>query len=109
MNIARKITKLFRCDCIEEKEIIEEEWKKCKNDNAMLIDVRSFQEYEEGYINGAISIPYYELNRRAKDEIGDFDRKIILYCNTGYRSKKAANILRRIGYNDVNTICKNRK
>ena len=97
---------LFRCDCIESKKLIEKEWEKYKKNNAVLIDVRSLQEYEEGHIAGAISIPYYEIEKRSNQELKDKEQKIILYCNTGSRSKKAAKILRKLGYKQVKEICR---
>ena len=36
------------------------------NSNAILLDVRSKQEYEEGHINGSINIPVYDLEKNAK-------------------------------------------
>ncbi len=97
--------KEMRCSCIEDKELIEREWNKYKKQKAILIDVRSEQEFSEEHIKGAISIPYYELPRRAKQELIDKNKKIILYCNTGVRSKKAENILRKMSYKNVSSIC----
>ena len=97
---------LFRCDCIENKELIEKIWNKYKIKNAILIDVRSRQEYKEGHIEGAISIPYYEIYKRSEKELKNKSQKIILYCNTGSRSKRAEKILKQKGYNNVKQICK---
>ena len=33
------------------------------NDNAILVDVRSRQEYLEGHLNGSVNIPLYELEQ----------------------------------------------
>ena len=114
MKMSRKKKKyhnkeLFRCDCIENKELIRKEWDKYKNKNAILIDVRSKQEYEEGHIDGAISMPYYEIYKRANKELLDKKQKIILYCNTGSRSKRAKQILKKMNYINVEEICKKDK
>ena len=95
----------YRCDCIENKKRIEKEWNNYKNKGALLIDVRSKQEFQEGHIEGAISIPYYEISKRAENEISNKSKIIFLYCNTGRRSKKASIILKRLGYNNVKIIC----
>ena len=58
--------KYYRCYPIEDKELIEEKWRKYKNNNALLIDVRSPQEFKEGHIKDAISIPYYEMYKKAE-------------------------------------------
>ncbi len=96
----------FRCDCIEGRKIIEEEWKKYKANNAILIDVRSPQEFKEGHIKGAISIPYYDLYNSAKEVLKEKNQTIIVYCNTGSRSSKAVRILKRQGYTNVKEACK---
>ena len=98
--------KFFRCDCIEDKKKIEEEWEHYKNQKAILIDVRSIQEFNEGHIEGAICIPYYELYKRIELETEGKEQMIILYCNTGSRSKKAAHILRKLGYKNIDEVCK---
>lgn len=68
---------------------------------AVLIDVRSKQEYEEGHIIGAISIPEYEMRKRAKIELLDNKQEIIVYCSSGSRSKKAKKLLNQLGYENV--------
>lgn len=93
--------KYYRCYPIEDKELIEEKWRKYKNNNALLIDVRSPQEFKEGHIKDAISIPYYEMYKKADKELKDKMQPIILYCNTGNRTKKAAEILKKMGYINI--------
>ena len=71
------------------------------NEKAVLLDVRSPQEYEEGHINGAINIPNYELYYKAPRLIKDKEAIIIAYCTLGLRSKKALKILKRMGYKNL--------
>ncbi len=106
INKVKKICtiKNVRCDCIDGKEIIEKEWFKYKKQKAILIDVRSEQEFKEGHIKDAISIPYYEIKRRIADEIKDKNKMILVYCNTGSRSKKAEDILKQLRYTNVKTL-----
>lgn len=72
-----------------------------KNKNAILIDVRSKQEYAENHFNGAINIPLDEINKKIKSKISDKEQIIILYCQHGSRSKKAQKILQKLGYKNV--------
>ncbi|MCC3358082.1 rhodanese-like domain-containing protein [Bacillus sp. REN16] len=58
-----------------------------------LIDVRNPFEYQTNHIKGAINLPLSKIKRR-KVEIPT-DKEIILYCQTGIRSKQAAKALRR--------------
>ena len=57
----------------------------------VIVDVRTKEEYELGHIEKAINIPYDEL-----DENVDLDKEriIFVYCKSGNRSKIAYNILR---------------
>ena len=71
------------------------------NENAVLLDVRSPQEYEEGHLAGAINIPNYELYYKAPRLIKDKETIIIAYCTLGLRSKKALKILKKIGYKNL--------
>lgn len=64
------------------------------NLDVVLLDVRSEQEYSEYHLNGAINIPLYELTVKA-NEVLQNDKIIIIYCQSGIRSKKAYKILKR--------------
>ena len=58
----------------------------------MILDVREADELQEGKIDGAVNIPLGQLIRKARH--GDIDdlkgKKIITYCNSGYRGNIAA-------------------
>jgi len=74
-----------------------------KNDkNAILVDVRSPQEYKEEHIEGSINFPLYDLER----DCGNLSKEstIILYCQSGNRSKRALKILEEQGYRNVYQI-----
>lgn len=65
------------------------------------MDVRSPQEFAENRINGAINIPDYEILRKAKYMLPNRDGLIILYCQSGDRSRKAYFLLERLGYTNL--------
>ena len=69
------------------------------NNEVFLLDVRTQEEFDEGYIEGAILIPDYELASRLS-EVPE-DEKILVYCRSGRRSVTASNILVDAGYTDV--------
>ena len=81
-------------------EITFSELEKIKS-NTLLIDVRSVQEYNEGHLTRAINIPIYNLKEDVYKHIKDRNSNIVLYCQTGSRSKKASKILKEIGFNNV--------
>lgn len=75
------------------KEILKEDRK------ALLIDVRSEQEFEEGHLEGSINIPIYELKENYK-KISEASA-IIVYCQSGIRSRKAIKILKEKGFKNI--------
>lgn len=71
-------------------------------EDSYLIDVRLNSAYKTKTINGAINIPINELRLRT-DEIPK-DKKVILFCNTGYTSYNASRILIQKGFNNVYSL-----
>ena len=71
------------------------------NKEIILLDVRSPQEYKEGYLNGAINIPLYELEECCACKLKDRQKTIIIYCQSGIRSRKAVNILKKNGFKNL--------
>lgn len=64
-----------------------------------VIDVRSKKEYEEGHLNGAINLPLFSIKRNInKINTG---KKILVYCQSGERSKKALKILEDLGIKNI--------
>jgi len=66
-----------------------------------LLDVRTTGEFASGHIEGAGQLNYYALDFKQKILLLPKDQPIYLYCNTGYRSKRAAEILAENGYKQV--------
>lgn len=73
------------------------------NGNAVLLDVRSSQEYIEGHIRGSINIPVYDIEKQAKNKLNK-DSIIIVYCSAGIRSKRAIQILEKLGYENLYNV-----
>ena len=86
---------------MEEGDIVIDELKSYQNNAAVVVDVRSPQEYEEGHIDGAISIPEYNIKKNVENILKDKNEKIIVYCSSGGRSRKAQKTLKKLGYNKV--------
>lgn len=77
---------------VNEKEVIQ-----LLKEDAVLVDVRTEDEYNSKHIKGALNIPL--------DKISDIEleknKKIIVYCQSGKRSKQAANTLVELGFSEV--------
>lgn len=69
--------------------------------NPTLLDVRTRGEYANGHLNGAGQLNYYAFDFRKKLLLLPKDKPLYLYCNTGYRSQKAAQFLADNGYDQV--------
>ncbi|WP_437399341.1 rhodanese-like domain-containing protein [Flagellimonas lutimaris] len=81
-------------------DLSQEEWEEqMKNDdNALMLDVRTPQEFEEGYIPGAVNIDIY-LGQGFLEELQKLDKSknYYVYCRSGARSGQACAIMNSIG------------
>ncbi|MDP2560198.1 rhodanese-like domain-containing protein [Psychrobium sp. 1_MG-2023] len=75
-------------------------WTKI-NHGALLIDVRTAQEYAQGHIKGAINIPFDQAVTLFKQLEVRKNRKVVLYCRSGNRSGKALKALTKQGYTQL--------
>ena len=66
-------------------------------ESAIVIDVRTIEEYNTGHIDGSINIPVENIPSVDYDK----DKTIIVYCASGMRSAKAADELINLGYTNV--------
>jgi rhodanese-related sulfurtransferase len=66
-----------------------------------LIDVREADEQARGVIAGAVRLPRGILERDIDQVTSDKDRKIVLYCQGGFRSALAALNLKKMGFRNV--------
>ena len=70
-------------------------------ENFVLLDVRTQEEYNAGYIAGAILLPYDEINAKATIVLPDKEKEIVLYCRSGRRSAIAKISLLGLGYQKI--------
>ena len=69
--------------------------------NALVVDVRTVEEYQEKHIPGAVLIPINEIKSGRLDKLPDKNQIILVYCWTGRRAEDAAKILSQNGYKYV--------
>jgi rhodanese-related sulfurtransferase len=70
-------------------------------ENFVLLDVRTQEEFDAGHIAGAILLPYDEINLKAATVLPEKEKEIVLYCRSGRRSAIAKKALVELGYKDV--------
>lgn len=74
------------------------------NSKVKLVDVRSKEEYKEGHIKRSICIPLMDISNNPFLVCENKDIPIILYCQKGFKSTIAAQMLIDAGYKKVYTI-----
>jgi phage shock protein E len=68
---------------------------------SLWIDVRTVEEYKAGHLEGAINVPYDEIEQKIEAVSADKTADIQLYCRSGRRSGIALESLRSLGYSKV--------
>lgn len=98
---------------VDSKEVKNEkkaEYKKITSDEAknimstqkaIVVDVRSLEEYNEGHIPNAISVPLETIENEAETKLKNKDDLILVYCRSGRRSREATLRLIEKGYTNV--------
>lgn len=68
---------------------------------AVVIDVRTEQEWQAGHLDGAILIPHDRIGQEIAAVVPDKKTRIYLYCRTGRRTGLAFDVLKKAGYEDL--------
>ena len=71
------------------------------NDGAMIVDVRTKEEYRKGHIKKSENYPLKSIEGRVPN-IKKANKKVITCCRSGARSSAAAAVLKRNGVDAVN-------
>ena len=74
-----------------------------KKQKAVVIDVRTPEEYDKKHFEDAINIPIYEIEL-VENRIKDKEELILIYCKSGQRSEIAKQVLMQNGYKNVYTF-----
>ena len=70
---------------------------------AVLLDVRSPQEYREGHIPGSRNVPLQQLDN-VEEVAENKETALYVYCYSGMRSRQAVSQLKHMGYTNVHNI-----
>ncbi len=65
------------------------------------IDVRTSEEFSQGYLEGAVNVPVQVIADEIYKVTVDLEAPIYVYCRSGNRSRKAAEILHQKGYKNI--------
>lgn len=84
------------------KETMYEGVAEWNHTGGVLLDVRTREEYAEGYIKGSVNIPLQEIER--VERIYPKDTILFVHCRSGARSGRAVAYLQQIGFTNVKNI-----
>ena len=74
-----------------------------ERENAVLLDVRTPQEYRDGFIPGSKNVPLQTIDK-VDSVVENKDTALYVYCHSGARSRQAVSYLQHMGYTNVNNI-----
>ena len=77
---------------------------KSKSGNAVIIDVRDKDEWDEGHIPGATHMSRGTIELDIEEKVPDPNAMIICHCGGGGRSALAAESLQKLGYKNVHSM-----
>lgn len=68
---------------------------------ALILDVRTADEFSKGHLENAINIDWYSAEFKNRISVFDKTKPVMVYCLSGGRSAEAANVLRNEGFKEV--------
>lgn len=86
----------YECITQEEAHALMEDGIDC-----IILDVRTWEEYNEKHILNAICIPNETIGTEPPAELPDKEQLILVYCRSGNRSKQASEKLAAMGYTNI--------
>lgn len=70
-------------------------------DNAVVIDVRTPQEWQTGHLADATLLPVSEFAQGIEALVSDKDQQVVLYCRSGNRAGQMQTLMTKLGYTNV--------
>ena len=98
---------VYSCQIFESTEISvisDAQFNEIQGTDYVLVDVRTVEEYESGYIQEAVNFDFYSESFQKEILSLDKSASIVLYCRTQNRSTKTANYLKENGYKEITVL-----
>jgi phage shock protein E len=70
-------------------------------DSVVYVDVRTDSEFNAGHVEGALHIPYDQMEQRFSELEPYAGQEIVVYCRSGHRAGIAKGVLDQHGFSDV--------
>ena len=88
------VSQAVKIDAEEARRMMDEE-------EVIIVDVRTEEEYEEAHIEGALLLTLDQIDSKAESVIPDKEKTYLIYCRSGNRSAQAAEKLVEMGYANI--------
>ena len=85
-------------------EISVKEAKMCIDGGAIILDVRTKEEYDNGHIPGSMNIDIHSDNFNENIDKLDKERSYVVCCASGGRSASAVKIMSELGFKDAHSL-----
>lgn len=79
-------------------------WAELKNENSVVIDVRTLEEFNSGHIEGAVNIDVFSPNFQSEIEKLDKSKSYFMVCRSGGRSMSAAGAMESMGFEKITNM-----
>lgn len=76
--------------------------EKLRDKNVQFIDVRTPGEYRQNHVPGFQNIPLFDLPNKINKL--DKNKEVVVICQSGMRSKRACNLLRKHGFAKIYNV-----
>lgn len=98
----------LQCDAVAKQPVSVEASpyliERVKNEEWLLIDVRSEEEYNEGHIPGAVNMPHDQIQSYLDELEGWQDKPVIVYCRSGRRAQLAMKQLSELKFTSLRAL-----
>lgn len=85
----------------EVKDISAEQLIAADKSDWLILDVRTEKEYNAGHVPGAVNISHSEIAENMSKLSEYKDKTVVVYCRSGFRAGKAADVLLSHGFTQV--------
>ena len=104
LGLVLPLAVVVSCDAATEAGVTDvsaEELLATEPGSALILDVRTPEEFAAGHVPGAVNISHDALAERVGELGSDTGRPVVVYCERGGRAGMAADVLLAAGFSDV--------
>ena len=89
---------------VKETNVADVKRRREAGEKFILVDVREDNEWANGHLPGAVHLGKGIIERDIEQRVPDTNARVILYCGGGFRSALVADNLKKMGYNNVESM-----